>query len=538
MPLLAAMFPVYLAAQQTTAHTAHAAPATPAAADSVPIYTDLGTYSRRVSTRSVAAQRYFDQGMRLTYGFGKAEAVRAFQAAIRADSACAMCWWGLAWALGPYINGPTIDSATAAQAHAAAQRAVALRGGATPVEGALIDAMAARFSATPPRDSRKGLDSAYAHAMRDVVRRFPADLDAASLFGESLMLLRPRVTGLWTRAGDPAPGTEELLRTFEGVLRRDPRHPGACHHYIHATEASPQPGRAAACADLLGAVIPGASHIPHMPSHTYMRIGRYADAVRANQQARLADQRAAFGGAPGIYVAHNAFMLASAAAMDGQSAVSILAAADLARESAFASYYHRAVLVRFGRWREVLALPPAGAPPFVAGISAFARGMAHLALGAADSARAYQATLDAVLAGTADSLRFRAHAQKSLLGIARGILAGEREAREGRHDAAVTALRAALALEDSLSYDEPEPWPLPVRHVLGAVLLEAKRPAEAEALYREDLRVHPGNGWALAGLEQALRAQGKPTDAVTKEKEKVWERADVILTGSRVKPGK
>jgi tetratricopeptide (TPR) repeat protein len=514
----------------------HSATHQSASSDSVPVYGDLGSYSRRISTRSAEAQRYFDQGLRLTYGFGHPEARRAFRAAIRADSGCAMCHWGLAWALGPYINGPNMDSSTAVQAHAAAQQALVLASTATPVEQALVEAMGARYASVPTRANRRKLDSAYVSAMRDVVRRFPRDLDAASLLGEALMVLRP--WDQWTRVGDPQPGTEEVLRVLESVLRRDIRHPGACHHYIHATEASRQPERAAACADLLGRIIPGASHIPHMPSHTYMRIGRYGDAVRANQQARLADQRAEHGSAPGIYVAHNTHMLAGSASMDGQSAIALQAAADLTRESPAAAYYHRAVLARFGRWKELLDLPSPTTPLVNVGMNAFGRGMAHLGLARADSASSYLRTLDGVIAGTADSLRFRGHAQKALLGIARGILAGEIESRAKRYDAAIAALRAAVPLEDSLRYDEPEPWPIPVRHVLGAVLLEADKPADAEATYREDLRVHPGNGWALAGLERALRAQDKlvEADGVAREKERVWTRADVILLGSRIKP--
>lgn len=511
----------------------------PAAADTVPLYESLGTYGRSISTKSKEAQRYFDQGMRLTYGFGHAEAREAFAAAIRHDSTCAMCHWGLAWALGPYINGPQMDSSVAVRAHAAAQRAVALKAGARPVERALIDAMAARYAAVPARANRKGLDSAYATAMRDVARRFPDDLDAASLLGEALMVLRP--WDQWTKVGDPQPGTEEVLRVLEGVLRRNVRHPGACHHYIHATEASRDPARAATCADLLGRVIPGASHIPHMPSHTYMRMGRYGDAVTANRHARLADQRAARGGAVSIYAAHNTHMLAGSAAMDGQSAVAVTAAADLARESPPSAYFHRAVLVRFGRWDDILALRPVTMPLFGAGMDAFARGMAHLAAGSAagaDSARRYQRHLEDVVAGTPDSLRFRGHPQKSLLRLALAILSAERDARDKKHDAAVATLRAALPLEDSLRYDEPEPWPLPLRHVLGAILLEADRSAEAEAAYREDLRVHPDNGWALAGLEQALRRQGKSADAdaARARRDRAWERADVAIIGSRIKP--
>lgn len=504
-------------------------------ADSVPLYGDLGTYSRAVAPASPTVQRYFDQGMRLTFGFGHPEARRAFREAIRRDPGCAMCHWGLAWSLGPYINA-AMDSANGAEAYAAAQRAVALKAGASEVDRALIEAMAARYAPVPTEANRPGLDSAYVDAMKEVVRRHPDDLDAAALLGEALMVLRP--WDQWTRTGDPKPGTEEVLAVLESVLARDLRHPGACHHYIHATEASRNPGRAAPCADLLGGSIPGASHIPHMPSHTYMRIGRYADAVRANQKAWHADQRAAHGGAPGIYPPHNLHMLMTAATMDGQSAVAIQAARDLSRGFPSHAFYPVVALVRFGRWEEVLEVPASTHSPFHAGIGRFGRGLGHLAMGRADSAGVQLDSLEAILAGTPDSLTFRGHPQRSILGIARGILAGERAAAQGRHDEAVRILQEALPLEDDLKYDEPEPWPLPIRHVLGAVLLEAGRAPEAEAAYREELRVHPSNGWALLGLEQSLRAQGRTgeAEAAAREFARVWERADVWLTGSRIAP--
>ena len=504
--------------------------------DTVPLYDGLGTYSRRITTSVPLAQQYFDQGMRLTFGFGHPEAQRAFREAVRLDPQCAMCQWGLAWSLGPYINGPRPDSANAVEAHAAARRAVALKRSATPVEQALIDAMAVRYAPVPTRQNRASLDSAYVRAMRDVVKRFPDDLDAAALLGESLMVLRP--WDQWTRTGDPQPGTDEVLTVLESVLARDLRHPGACHHYIHATEASRDPGRAAPCADLLGDVIPGASHIPHMPSHTYMRIGRYGDAVRGNQRAWHADQRAAHGGAPGIYPPHNLHMMLLAASYDGQSAVAAQASRDLARQFPDHGFYVVLVPVRFGRWEDILAMPSLTRNAFQRGIDHFARGMAQLGRGRADSAQAHRDSLRSVLDSTAESARYRGHPQRSILGIALAILDAERAAAEGRHEMAIATLRNALPLEDSLEYDEPEPWPIPLRHVLGAILLESGDASGAESVYREDLRVHPHNGWALMGLRLALEAQGREPEAreVHERFERAWVRADVWLTGSRMAP--
>ncbi len=503
---------------------------------SIPLYDGLGSYTRRVKTTAPLAQQYFNQGLRLTYGFGLRSAQQSFRAAIAADSACSMCWWGLAWSLGPYINGADIDSSAALEAYTAIQRARKLVAREPGVEHALIDAMAARYTAVPIAARRKALDSAYANAMREVTRDFPDDLDAASLLGEALMVLRP--WDQWTRRGEPQPGTDEVIAVLEGVLARDLRHPGACHHYIHATEASRTPQRAAACADILADIIPGASHIPHMPSHTYMRMGRYGDAVRFNQRAWMADQRARHDGAPGIYPSHNLDMLRSAASMDGQSAVAIQAGRDLARNFPFAAIYEPLTLARFGRWAEILALTPLTGDELEAGVSYFARGMALLGTGKRNQAEAQLALLDAMQRAVPDSAKTGSHPIRSLLGIARGILAGEHAAAGGQWDDAVSALRAAVPLEDSLRYDEPEPWPIPVRHVLGAVLLEAGRAVEAEAVYREDLAIHAGNGWSLFGVTQALRAQGKhaEAEATSREFSTAFARADIWMTGSRVKP--
>ena len=533
-PLLFAL----LCAGAPAAHAQHTMPAADStAADSaVPLYDNLGDYSRRITTLSPEAQAYFDQGVRLTYGFGHPDAVRAFRAALDHDSACAMCWWGIAWARGPYINSE-MDSASAVEAYAAVQQAVRLRDNANAAEQALIDAMAARYVASP-EEERAALDSVYARAMADVVRRYPHDLDAATLYGEALMVLRP--WDLWTVTGEPKPGAEEVVAVLESVLARDLMHPGACHLYIHAVEASQQPERAEACAEHLGARIPGASHVPHMPSHIFMRIGRYGDAVVGNRAAWHVDQQAAYGGPPGIYPSHNLHMMMTAATFDGQSAIALQAARDLARDYPWNAFYPAVMLVRFGRWREALELPePDTAMRLHEGMWRFARGHGYLGTGSTARARVELAGLDYVLEATDEDDSFRGHRTRDLLGIARAILAGELALQEGRNDEAVRLLEAALPLEDSLTYDEPEPWPFPVRHVLGAALLESGRATDAVRVYREALQDHPHNGWSLAGLALALRASAdgeREAAAVEREFAERWQRADVWLRGSRFAP--
>lgn len=530
------------------AHAAHEPPPPPvvpgveeggAELGPVPLYDGLGDFSRTITTFNPRAQDYFNQGIRLTYAFGHPEAIRAFRYAQQLDPECAMCFWGEAWALGPYINSP-MDSAGGVAAHRAIQEArrhAVTR--ATGVERGLIEAMAVRYAAVPTEENRPGLDSLYADTMRQLYYQHQLDADIGTLFAESLMVLRP--WDQWTRDGRPQPGTEEVLQTLEAVLGRDIRHPGACHLYIHATEASTDPGRAVPCADLLGDRIPGASHIAHMPSHTYVRVGRWGDAVRANQRAWHADQRAGFGGPPGIYPTHNLHMLVHAAGYDGQSAVAAQAARDLARLSPGAAFYEGLVMARFGRWNDLLdhtAGEPRSTMQWQRGLHHFGRGLAQVrqpSAGGADSARVQLGRLRVVRDSVPADGQFGAHPQRGLLDIAAAILEAEIHAEGGRHAQAVRVLESVLAVEDGLDYDEPEPWPLPLRHFLGAILLEAGRPAEAEARYREDLRQHPWNGWALFGLEQALRDQGRASEAqaVQDQFRLTWTRSDVWLRGSR-----
>lgn len=521
------------------------------AARSVPLFRNLGSHHVAIATKVPAAQQYFDQGMRLAYGFNHAEAVRAFSEAARLDPACAICHWGAALAYGPHVNAP-MDSAGGVAAYEHLQKAIALRPKATARERAFIDALARRY-ASPPPANRAALDSAYAHAMADVVRRHPSDLDAATLYAEALMDLRP--WDYWRKDGTPQPGTDVILAQLERVMRADRMHPGACHYYIHAVEAV-APEKAVPCAERLASLMPGAGHMVHMPGHIYIRVGRYNDAIKANEHAVHADETYLASERPsGIYpigyYPHNYHFLAFAATLAGRSAQAIEAArktsekvpAEVARQAppleALVTY-HPLTLVTFGRWDEVLRAPlPPSDLRLSTGLAYYARGVAHAAKGQRQEAQAALDTVQAVAAGTTphDQIALSAGAgeNKTIMEIAAHALLGEIAARRGEHEAAATHFRQAVRLQDTFNYIEPPQWYYPVRHSLGAVLLRLGRGAEAERAYREDLKKFPENGWALFGLAKALEAQGKAAEAaaVAARSRKAWAGADVALTASR-----
>jgi tetratricopeptide (TPR) repeat protein len=490
----------------------------------------LGLLTRPITTRSPEAQRYFDQGIQLLYSFSPRDAARSFREAWRRDTECAMCYFGEAWAWGPYLNGD-MAAEDAPRAYAAIQQAKRLVTDRTPaVERALIEAMAIRYKATHDAVEREKLDTLYAQAMSRVYEQFPRDLEVGTLYGEALMLIEPR-RGRWDAT---RPEVQRIHQVLEAVLSVDISHPGACHLLVHATESTTVPGKAERCADLLGNSIPGASHINHMPSHTYNRIGRWGDAVRANLQAWHSDLKAAIGEGFAIYPSHNLHMLLFSASFDGQGAIAIQAAKDYAKISDGGVFYQVLTLIRFGRFDEVLQLREPPRQPLYRGLWDFGFGYAHLRAGHADSARAYLDRVEAA-AATGDSVNFRGHTAGSLLGVAGGILRAEILRADGRTAESIPVLEQAVSLEDALRYDEPEPLNFSARHWLGAQLLELGRAAEAETVYRRSLDDHPHNGWSLIGLEQALRAQGK-TQAADQAKDeflRAWARSDTWIRASR-----
>ena len=517
--------------------------------DTVPLYTDLGDHHVPITTPVPLTQRYFDQGMRLVYGFNHGEAIRSFNEAARLDSNCAMCYWGAAYAYGPHVNAG-MDSAAGLAAYQALEQARSRLQHASPREQAYIGALAKRYAPVPPA-ARAALDAAYAAAMGEVVKRYPHDLDAATLYAEALMDKRP--WNYWDKkTGQPYPGTRELVAQLERVLRSDPRHPGACHYYIHAVEAV-APEKAVPCAERLAALMPGAGHLVHMPAHIYIRVGRYADAIAVNEHAVHADEVFIEGQKPqGLYplayYPHNHHFMAFAATLAGKSALAIAAAKRTAATTPVGAakqvpflepylHYTYLTLVTFGRWDELLAMP---LPPvdlaYSRGMAQYARGVALAATRRFAEAQAALDTLQQIAAGGTQAYASAGWTTPSTnLQIATHALLGEIAARRGGLEESIAHFREAMKIEDDQLYTEPPDWYYPIRHSLAAVLLRAGRPAEAEHLYREDLKRFPENGWSLFGLAQALRAQGKTSEAADVDIRfaRAWAGADVTLTASR-----
>jgi tetratricopeptide (TPR) repeat protein len=485
----------------------------------------LGTFTRPISSSNREAQAFFDQGFQMMYAFAKPEAVRSFRESWKRDGNCAICYWGEAWAWGSYLNAP-MTAQEAPHAYAAAQKAISLRSQASEKERAFIDAIAVRYVEKFDPEKRVEQDKAYATAMQTVAERFPDDLDAATLYADALFLLEPR---RGTRDVN-SPAVQRLHHVLEAILAKDVHHPGACHLYVHATESTVVPGRAEACAEFLGRSIPGASHINHMPSHTWNEVGRWGDSVRANIEAWHSDLKARVGEGFAIYPEHNLHMLLYAASMDGQGALAIQAGKDYTKLTGN-SFYQVLTLVRFGRFDEVLEVKNRPSDELLGGLWDFSQGYAHLRQGAPDFAKLYLARV--TKAAETSKAAFRVHSAKNLLGTVAGILDGEILRTAGDLNAAIKVFEKAVALEDALTYDEPEPLPFAARHWLGAALLEAQRYSDAERVYREELEDHPHNGWSLLGLQKALAGRGVKSEEVDKDFAASWSRADAWIQSSR-----
>ena len=518
-----------------------------------PLFDTFGDLHHDVATPVPLAQRHFDQGLRMAYGFNHEAAGRNFAEAARLDPQCAMCVWGQALVLGPNINLP-MDPAHAKDATALAARAASLAATARPVDRALIQALQLRYADPAPED-RAPLDRAYAEAMARVVAQFPEDDDAATLYAEALMDLSP--WAYWEKDGTPARFTPRLLGELERVLARNPRHIGAMHYYIHATESSPEPQRAEPHADALAALAPGSGHLVHMPAHTYIRVGRYHDATLTNLAATTADKdflamcRGSNGVYPLGYVPHNWHFATMTTGLTGSRTLALQAAEQTARRADRAAmgaapmeFMQQFVVtplltqVRFGDWDAILA-DTAASPelPYPAAIRHFARGMAHTRKGTLIEAAREADALHAIAVDPAMAKVsfFDINHADGVLRVADALLRGELLRAQGKHAQAIAALHEAAAAEDALAYNEPADWPLPVRPYLGAALLETGNAAGAAEAFNQDLKTYPLNGWSLFGLAQAQQELGQADAArETSQRQAVaWQWADAPLTAAR-----
>ncbi len=513
-----------------------------------PLFDNLGSLHHPIGTKSPQAQQYFDQGLRLTFGFNHEEAINAFQEAARLDPEAPMPHWGIALALGPNINAE-MTAEQGAKALDAVKQARQRLGKASPQERAYIEALALRYSADK-NVPRAALDRAYAEAMRAVAAQLPDDPDAAVLFAESLMDLSP--WDYWTSDGKPKGATADVITTLERVLATHPDHPGACHYYIHAVEASTQPERALPCAQRLPDLMPGAGHLVHMPAHIYMRVGQYQRAVERNVEAADVDKaylayRHLNGSYASGYYLHNIHFLWAALVMDGRSEEAAKAARRLVqalppselKRAHYAQFFAASPLltrVRFGQWDAILREPaPDHDLTLAMGFWHYARGLAQAATGRLNQASAERAELDKLIKKLAKDKSDDGATARQVLKIAERIVAGETAAKRHMDEEAIEALKEAVALEDRLRYNEPPIWHASVRLNLGAVLLAAGRAAEAEAVYEEDLRRNPENGWALFGLMQSYKAQHQLMAMLSAEErfKIAWARADITPPASR-----
>jgi tetratricopeptide (TPR) repeat protein len=507
-----------------------------------------------ITTRNPEAQKYFDQGLLLAYAFNHAEAARSFYYATKLDSTCAMCYWGFAYVLGPNYNAG-MEPDNYARAYEAIQKALKMSSNASPKEKNLIAAMLLRYTKTPVQD-RRSLDSAYMEAMKIVHNKFPEDVDIAAMYAESLMDLHP--WDLWDQDGLPRAWTPEILKAIESAIALNPKHPGGHHFYIHAVEASADPSKGLASSKVFDdGLVPYAGHLVHMPSHIYIHTGNYHQGTLDNIKAVRLDsnyvtQCHALGIYPVAYYPHNYHFLAACATLEGDSKWALYAADKMATMASHKGMYLPPLVglqhfysipyfvkVKFAKWKEILnESAPDSSLVYPIGLYHYAQGMAHAAQDDLDGALADLRQLDQI--EQLDTMKkmsiFGFNSMQLILRIARNVLAGEIEAKKGHYDTSIRLLREAVTIEDQLHYQEPPDWFFSVRHYLGAVLLEAKKPSTAITVYEEDLKHFPKNGWALSGLRDAYKAtkqhdKVKEVDALLKE---AWSHADIKLNGSVV----
>jgi tetratricopeptide (TPR) repeat protein len=518
----------------------------PAAAKPATLVSGIGEQHHPVATKNAEAQQFFDQGLRYIYAFNHDEAARSFERAADLDPELAMAYWGVAEAIGPNYNDPASDERFH-QAHAAIAKALHLSAHATPSEREYIAAMALRFPADPKSDLKKAAE-AYHDAMRELVQHYPDDLDAATLFAESGMNLRP--WQLWHHDGTAEAGTDEIVATLESVIQRDPSHVGANHYYIHAVEASNHPERALPSANRLAALAPGAGHLVHMPAHTYIRTGDFDAAELTNVAAAKVDEAyiaatGVQGMYPMMYYSHNLHFIATAAAMEGRYADSWQAADKLAAHVAPAvkqvpplegfMTVPIMVRVRFQKWDDILAMPaPDSAMKTTTGFWHFARGMAYAGKGKVAEAQAEWKLVSEKQAETPADEIFAMpinNKTKDVFTIARDALGAKIAVMKKNFPAAIVMLREAVTVQDALNYNEPPDWLYPERESLGAALLLKGDAAEAEQVFRDDLARMPRNPRSLFGLSAALKAQKREYDAqfVDQQFRDAWKKADTEL---------
>ncbi len=518
-----------------------------------PLFEGMGDYHMPVTTADPDAQRYFDQGMVLAFGFNHAESIRSFRAAQTLDPGCAMCFWGEALATGPNINVTSNGKAIMApaervSARAAIDQALALIEGVTAKEQDWIRSLDQRYDgqADTPRDP---LDRAWAGALADMAERYPDDTTVASVYAEALMNTMP--WDYWGPNGEAKPDTQAVIASLEAVMAADPDHPLALHLYIHALEASSNAQKAESAADRLANLVPGSGHLVHMPSHIYFRVGRYQDSALANIRAAEVDeayiaQCNAQGFYPALYYPHNIHFLWASATMQGQSALSldsarrVVANVRVEQVEQFPTIqFFRTVpmlsLVRFAKWDEILAEPEPHEPfAFARAIWHYGRGVAYAALGDSEAALNELAAIRQLEPEVDEIFMGNVYPARDLLEIAKALLRGEMAYRSGDAENAVLAFEEAVALQDALPYTEPPFWYYPTRQSLGAALLASDRAVEAQAVFEDDLEQYPMNGWSMFGLAEALRRQGDEAGAekMATRFETVWQFADVSLATS------